>query len=903
MKTCLHNLNLKIQQLVIKPLISELAIAKITGQLEGESKEERYHDFVRKYLTDIQQILEILSIYPVMARLLVEITEKHIHNHILVISRYSQDLNDISNKFPGDYSCLASITSNAGDSHCGGQSVMILNFNSGGKLVYKPRTLDIDLHFQSFISWVNKKGIKYPLSTVEVLSRENYGWQEFVENKPCKNLNEVNRFYYRQGAYIAILYLFGSTDMHYENLIAHGEHPLLIDTETLFSNKIDFPVDTAMQQISREISSSVLGSMMLPLGAFSGMENLDISALGGKGGQESTNLKVWVIDNVKTDEMCVKEIKVTTETQKNSPYLINEEVEFADDFLEEILRGFEDMYYILLDNKKELTSNSSPINKFSSEKVRHVLRATQLYSKFLDDSIHPDYLQDGLSRVRLFDYMWGATSNVKQFEKIVKSECQDLLDHDVPYFYFKVDGKSIFNSRDQEFEGFYSKSSLELIMDRCSYLSKEDYRKQKELIEMSISTLKENPFKHDTNPMHIQYDKYLEVDNKEFLKKAEEIGDYLLERLYWGNNQKDAHWFGLNIDSKDNKLSLAPMYPDLYNGTLGIILFLSTLAQETGEFKYKKAAKAALFSSNDLIEKGLDNMSVSAFYGHAAAAYVYASLGIMWNDKDLLELSFKHLDSINLKIAEDKTKDFLGGVAGAIVVATQIYKHTKNIKALEVAKKCGKELLNYLSTELKSDKKQPFLTGLSHGTAGYACSLIELWSLTKEESCLKVALELLNYEREFYSESDNNWLDLRDDVEDGATFWCHGAPGIGLARLMILNNYQDENIKKELENSIERTLESGFGFNHSLCHGDYGNLDLIISSAKIPEFKHLQHQALTLGSAIMIEASINKKWRHGLSDDIELFGLMLGISGIGYQLLRLWNRNIPSVLMLELPNK
>src|SRR5436309_15958878 len=59
------------------------------------------------------------------------------------------------------------------------------------------------------------------------------------------------------------------------------------------------------------------------------------------------------------------------------------------------------------------------------------------------------------------------------------------------------------------------------------------------------------------------------------------------------------------------------------------------------------------------------------------------------------------------------------------------------------------------------------------------------------------------------------------------TAWCHGASGIGLARLQSLAIAESPDIRSEIEVAIETTLRHGFGHNHSLCHGDLGNLEEI----------------------------------------------------------------------------
>lgn len=59
---------------------------------------------------------------------------------------------------------------------------------------------------------------------------------EFIQYKECNSIEEVRNFYIRQGEYLAILYLLNATDFHYENIVASGEFPYLVDLESLFHN-------------------------------------------------------------------------------------------------------------------------------------------------------------------------------------------------------------------------------------------------------------------------------------------------------------------------------------------------------------------------------------------------------------------------------------------------------------------------------------------------------------------------------------------------------------------------------------------------------------------------------------------------------------------------------------------
>src|SRR4029450_1101509 len=90
------------------------------------------------------------------------------------------------------------------------------------------------------------------------------------------------------------------------------------------------------------------------------------------------------------------------------------------------------------------------------------------------------------------------------------------------------------------------------------------------------------------------------------------------------------------------------------------------------------------------------------------------------------------------------------------------------------------------------------LAGVSHGAARIAWALLELPALTGEERFQAAAVAAIAYERTLFSPDMGNWRDLRElevlrraapSAQDVfVTLWCHGAPGIGLARLRALSH-------------------------------------------------------------------------------------------------------------------
>src|SRR5262249_48799495 len=137
-----------------------------------------------------------------------------------------------------DPGVLVQLHAGVGDKHRGGQCVLISQFSSGLRVVHKPKALAVDVHVQELLRWLNARGDHPPFRILTVLDRGSYGWVEYVAARDCTSPEEVGRFYERQGGYLALLYALEATDFHYENLIAAGEHPVLIDLESLFHPRL-----------------------------------------------------------------------------------------------------------------------------------------------------------------------------------------------------------------------------------------------------------------------------------------------------------------------------------------------------------------------------------------------------------------------------------------------------------------------------------------------------------------------------------------------------------------------------------------------------------------------------------------------------------------------------------------
>ena len=123
-----------------------------------------------------------------------------------------------------------------------------------------------------------------------------------------------------------------------------------------------------------------------------------------------------------------------------------------------------------------------------------------------------------------------------------------------------------------------------------------------------------------------------------------------------------------------------------------------------------------------------------------------------------------------------------------------------------------------------------------------------------------------------------------------------------MGRLMMMQQHPDPKMRSEVEAAVRTTIKSGFGSNHSLCHGDFGNLELLILAAESVDDPELRSHVDRLAASIL-ENIEEHGWTTGIPSGVESPGLMTGLAGIGYGLLRLVEpARVPSIMVLAPPH-
>ncbi|MUG95826.1 type 2 lantipeptide synthetase LanM [Scytonema sp. UIC 10036] len=907
-------------------------LSSLVGEISGTHGKVHYHAFVQKLLSD--GLLRFFQKYPVLGRFIATVVDFWVEATADFLQRLKTDLSTIEQVFPHpeipqtSIGKVTEIKPSLSDFHNRGRSVIALTFESGLKLIYKPKNLGLEVAYGQILEWCNQHGIPLAFKVVRVLNRETYGWVEFIEQQPCVDEAAAQRFYQRAGMLLCLLYVLGATDCHLENLIASGEHLVLIDMETLMQPQVNPMYDSgevseAATLANQLLWDSVLRTGLLPRWEFSHDRRTayDISGLGSVDPLRiAKRVRQWKCVN--TDDMHLGYEMVARPLQGNVAFL-NGVALSPNDYLEDLISGFEQMYRFLIARQDVLLSSDSPLKALQAQWVRFVFRITHVYAVILQKTLSPEFLRSGVDCSLELDAIAQAflVTQVKpKAWPIFSAELAALQQLDVPYFGVFSDSCTIDVGLEQPIEQYFQQSCYSQVISRFQQLDEMDLSRQIAIIQGSFyarvartpSTEKKAELDSESDLQSIS-----PLSVEQLLEEAVAIASEIQEQSLQGVSGS-LNWMGIGYVPNAERFQLQLLDDSLYHGNCGIALFLSALYQITGNTQFKDLAFSALHSirhclqtsSPDFMQTFAKQIGIGGATGIGSIIYSLVRTSQFLETAALLEDAQRvaHLMTPAL-IACDRQLDIVGGASGAILGLLALYHQTKEPAVLQQALACGQHLLQHRTRVDNSPRawktvaKIP-LTGFSHGAASIAYALLRLYALTNDKAYLEAACEGIAYERSVFSPSETNWPDLRfaEQQQKFMVSWCHGASGIGLARLGSLSILETDEIYQEIEMALQATQKYSWQDVDHLCCGNFGRIEVLLVASQKLSRPCLQSQAHKQASWVVNRAKQAGGYKlfANLPNHVFNPSFFQGIAGIGYELLRLaYPEILPSVLLWD----
>lgn len=899
---------------IARVYVYEMHSAKRRNLLLGETSEEKFFYFLEEFSKE-ENLSILLKKYQALNTIIDELFNQFISSSRNFIFRLIADTNEINYEFMGGSSdfVLEEIVP-SGDKHCNGERVFVLSFTSGKeiiKILYKPKPLGIDINFQKFLHWLNKN-CSADLYCIKIIPKNSYGWCEFIEHKFCENEDELKQYYSKLGSILAITYILNGTDLHSENIIAHGKYPVIVDYECFFTPLWN---QTGEKPVLRPLVSK---SLILPYktGVNESFDGYDISGLSVKANQKSAFKGFSWVDQL-TDNMLFTREDLYISGNKNSPTMNREEFDLQK-YKDNFINGFELTYREIL-NKREflLFSETSPINFFKNCHIRILFRATSTYAKLLMESNHPKLLLSNDNLLEHFNFLKKISTDLVM-EDISASETHSLMKLNVPLFYTSTDEQLIYDSFKQPTTINVVASGYDCVRKIINdILSEDDLNLQIKLIVNSFKAAYINDLLDGKRPSFNFHETFNPYKMLAPIKMANTLVDSILRNQI--NIDDKIYWPTITIEHEKVWAPALTSPISLFSGNLGIALTFAWAAKLFENDSYKQIAQTCMTTMRNYFN--YREKEVERFLGfHSGAGgllFILGQLYKLWKDEAILNDILKTMNMLDKYISEDYTLDIIGGSAGCILGLHSVSNFIDSNIIKSYIEKCVDRIISIYPDPTKLPHRevqissQPLL-GFSHGIAGFTYSLVIASKYIVRPLIQDWIRWGLEYERNNYNEDIENWADFRLEKRElhnlakfyekkqvkGMVAWCHGAPGIALSRMgMKRFGYTDKYIHDEIMNALSITMKYGFNTDNAcLCHGLLGNMDTLLMAK---EDGYLSDAAFNECLNQVIE-NIN---HYGILSNNQLScdtipGFMLGSSGVAYQLMRLSHKEImPSVLI------
>jgi len=397
-----------------------------------------------------------------------------------------------------------------------------------------------------------------------------------------------------------------------------------------------------------------------------------------------------------------------------------------------------------------------------------------------------------------------------------------------------------------------------------------------------------------------------------FLATAASVGARIMDDAVWHGGR--CSWMGAAADTKEPwRVEYRALGPSVHGGTAGVGLFLAQLAAVTGEPRARRTAVGAL---RHAVERAPNLPPADRDGLHAGAvgvALAAARAAALLDESELHARARSLLDEVRLPSGPERCPDVVMGSAGAIIGLLALADAHDDPRLMMRAAETGEELLGRATVTRHGwswatpGRRHPHhLCGLSHGAGGIGWALSELFAATGDARFAEAARGAFAYERSWLDAGSGTWPDLRVSGQrrgrprpPGAAAtgtWCHGEAGIALTRLRTFPLLRSGAVRDDAEIALETTRRHVAGLlpyeieDLSLCHGAAGSADVLVSSgARWDEAAELGHAVLERHGAD------GDRWPCG-TPHATTPGLFLGLSGIAWWFLRLYDRRVPSPL-------
>lgn len=795
---------------------------------------------------------------PELRRLLDLRTDRGVRHAIEVLDHLDADRALLEDRL-GLRGTIVSVATGRGDKHDGGRSVTIVRAEDGTGVVHKPAPVEQGLLLGEIARAADPDGSVFgPVIADAIAGRAEDGtvrphsWQPFVDHDDLPDAASVERWFERYGAVVALAAATGATDLHFENVVATAEGPVLVDVETVTSAWTPPRPDTsAHAALSERIDHSVLHSMLLPTRFLGSAVGADISGL-RSAATASTAMPGFAVVDAGLDTMRFDDTDVVVPVAANAVTLGGHPVD-ARDHLPALVAGYRRGRSALLDAADRI---DAVLEDAVPEEVRQVVRPTYVYARFVDASTHPAYLGSVDDRRALFERLPARFRTVRDdaAERLHALEVAALVELDVPSLHLGRDSTTLHARMDGTDVAVPDAVHLDLAATLRAWMADfraRDARREESDIVLALAAAADDAWEsHDRPPLALGPD-----------------GEHVaLTRSADGTS---ATW--LSTVMLGTGLRLAPVNLTLFEGGGQLVALAEAAAHDRGPLTTDDVTRVLRGAVVHGVPAEPEVWHLSPYTGALADSVTLVELAARGHDDPRRTALPGAFAAPFLAAAEVTDLDHLNGLGGYLRALRVHAASTVGVDGPAVGR-----ALDDLFARRGSALAEPDPDGgLAHGTAGRVLAIADAAAIAgRHRRAEQFVLDALHRWDELVVRSAG----LRDGRARSS--WCKGAAGTVFAHEQAMRAVGSSTqevlaaIRPELDLLLATPLPAvGEDVDASFCHGVAGTVAVLRDLGTrlgLPE--------LTRAAGRLVDRTSSARPRGGLRRAPEVDTFFLGSS-------------------------
>jgi type 2 lantibiotic biosynthesis protein LanM len=834
----------------------------------------RYSAYVAELLGVRYQVF--LEAAPVLARHLVLLAGQWVDFVVAFAADLQADRDAIASTFGRAADRITTLVPGLSDRHEGGRRVAMVEFASGLRLAYKPRSVAIERVFNDWLRSAAAAGFAAAPPAIRVLDRQTHGWVEWVEQADFDDGADVIAYYRAAGSLACLAWVLGGADLHGENVVASLRGPVVIDAEMLL-------------QPAAGAEPPALDSCLAP-GLISLVTVPDSGPAYDVGGLRESPEREAVVPGRAWTKLRSDDIGFTRRMRVR-PVLRNDVrlggvVQRPEDHAEAVSGGFAEAYAFLRGG-----GAGSLVEDLAHCPTRVLLRPSNRYGALLFVLAAPRYQRSGIDRSlgieTLLRDLTAETGRPRLWPLVADDEAA-LESLDIPRWTIGASHTSLTGASGASVDGFYGRSGAEAARHRVGALDDHDLEYQIDQIRAALSRSSAAGVAGRD-------------DGDALLRAAERIGHEVLSRARVGDGESLV-WPATRGRA------------DLYAGSSGIALLFAALHAGTGRGEWRHAAVRALAGAHAAGARGeRSHTRIGGCNGLPSIAYSGVLAGALIGDETLVDQGVATAIALPAaRLEADAVLDVEGGLAGALLALLAIHAVRPDPALLDAAARCVSRLVASQLADGPASGGWPAgvdrrpRPGFAHGAAGITLALARAWAAGIRQAGVPAALAAgWGFERRLFA-AHGVWPTIRADGSAMTmTAWCHGAPGIGLGRACTPAGLADAEVTGEIDVAVRWTASAPWSHLDHPCCGNLGRADVLLTVGQRLEQPSLVGGAVSVARAVA--DLVLSRGRLGLRGQGYLRGaadpsFFQGLAGIGYVLVRAaLPAKVPSVLAFDVP--